>query len=100
MSKVDVNITKKMTINTGNYSSIGPSISLTLKDVDINKAKEMTDELDNIASIEFIKQIAILTSMMEEIKIDGLKTFIKNHMDNIEDYEADVEQSWEKLLNL
>lgn len=97
MPTVDVNISKKMTINTGNYSSIGPSVSFTIKDVDSEKAKEITELLDDIANIEFTKQILMLTSKMEEIKIKGLKEYVKKHLDDLSDMESEIELSWEKI---
>ena len=38
MSKIDITVSRDMTINTGNYSSIKPSVTLTVKDVDATDA--------------------------------------------------------------
>lgn len=98
MSKVDINISKKMTINTGNYSSIGPSVSFTLKDVDPEKAKRLTEKLEDIAEVTFITQILNGASTMEEIKMDGLKEFVRKQLEKSERLEGILDDSWVEII--
>lgn len=98
MSKIEINISKKMTINTGNYSSIGPSVSFTLKDVDIEKAEDLLDKLKDLVEVEFISQILHGASTMEEIKIKGLKEFVRHQLENSEKLEGILKDSWGKII--
>jgi signal transduction histidine kinase len=47
--KAILNVAKKFTINTGNYSSVQPSVSLTVHDVPMDKIQEVHKHLDIIA---------------------------------------------------
>ena len=61
--KMDLTISRDMTINTGNYGNIKPGVSLTIKDFDdsdLSKINEkLSDALDSVMALEIIK-------MMEE----------------------------------
>jgi len=61
--KMDLTISRDMTINTGNYGNIKPGVTLTIKDFDggdLSKINEkLSDALDSIMALEIIK-------MMEE----------------------------------
>lgn len=52
MAKIDFTISRDATINTGNYSSIKPSVTITVKDVDskdvTSKYKEVTQSIGYI----------------------------------------------------
>jgi len=77
MEKIDITIGSKMTINTQNYSSIQPSVSLTIKDVPLDKVTETKRHIDNILSIFMTEEIMELSSTMETIKTAGLKDVLK-----------------------
>ena len=48
--KCDITLNKEQTINIGNYSNIKPSVSVTLKDVDIKSFDYMYDNLSDLVS--------------------------------------------------
>jgi len=54
--KTDITLSKKATINTGNYSSITPSVSLTLKDVDITQIERAYEDLNVISAVFFLSE--------------------------------------------
>lgn len=74
---MDITISNKMTINTQNYSSIQPSISLTVNDVSPEKLAEVKKEMNNILSIFMAEEITELSGMMDTIKTHGLKEVIE-----------------------
>lgn len=98
MSKIDMNISKKMTINTGNYSSIGPSVSFTLKDVDPEKAENLLEKMKDLVEVEFVLQVLHSASTMEEIKINGLKDFVKKQLENSKELEDILKNSWGEII--
>lgn len=81
MDKMDITIGSKMTINTQNYSSIQPSVSLTIKDVTLDKVIETKKHMNNILSIFMTEEIKDLSDMMETIKVHGLKEVLKKYDD-------------------
>jgi len=79
MEKIDITIGSKMTINTQNYSSIQPTVSLTMKDVPLDKVTETKIHMDNILSIFMTEEIIELSNTMETIKTGGLKEILKSY---------------------
>ena len=73
MEKIDITIGNKMTINTQNYSSIQPTVSITIKDVPLDRVIETKIQMNNILSIFMTEEINNLSSTMETIKTIGLK---------------------------
>ncbi len=77
MSKIDIVVSRDLTINCGNYTSIKPSISLTVKDVeDIDIAdtyKKMSDKLSTLLAVE----IVALSNEMESAQEMGYKQYKK-----------------------
>lgn len=58
MAKCDITVSRGLTINTGNYGSIRPDISITLKDIDSSTIDEifgkMQQKLDAMLALEVI----------------------------------------------
>ena len=77
MNKCDVTVNKKMTINTGNYSSVQPSVSITLKDVYIENVEDTYKNLSLITHALLMKEIVVLQMTQQEIQEIGLKKFTK-----------------------
>ena len=52
-----------MTINTGNYSSVKPSVSITIHDVDVSKIDSnhsiLSEIVDNLFTMESVKLIDV-----------------------------------------
>lgn len=76
-------IGSKMTINTQNYSSIQPTVSLTIKDVPLEKLIETKNHMNNILSIFMTEQIKDLNDTMETIKTIGLKEILDKYEDGV-----------------
>ncbi len=92
--KTDITISKKMTINTDNFSSINPFISLTIKDVNLSKVQILSEHLSNIVDNLLQLEIADLSDLMADIQNDKWQVFteigdqrdeIKNDIQNILD---------------
>jgi len=81
--KCDVSVGKKFTFNTGNYSSAGPSLVLTIKDVDLEKIPEIHEKLDIIADGLYHKQMKSDVSTMATIKRMGFEQYF-NEIDEDE----------------
>lgn len=65
--KIDITITKAMTINTGNYENVRPEVTLTAREVDIDKSDKvhniLTELADDMFNLEIAKQIDLLDSV-------------------------------------
>jgi|GEM_PF-4956119 hypothetical protein len=70
--KVDVTVSKKMTINSGNYSSLQPSVSITLKDVDMENYKDNVYDLTVLVDSLFTENLIEHSEYMQVIKDHGL----------------------------
>jgi hypothetical protein len=70
--KIDITVSKKMTINTGNYSSIQPSVSITLKDVDAKDYNEKLYDLTVLVDSAFTNNLTEHSEYMQMIKDYGL----------------------------
>ena len=57
--KTDVTITKDLTINCGRYSSIKPAVTMTIKDVNVDKVHVMTDKLMKVVNATWIIQASL-----------------------------------------
>jgi len=98
MLKLDVNINRQMTINTGNYSSIRPSVSITLKDVDASNFDKAYDEMDVICDSLLMMEIENLSELQDEFKAHGLSDVIENL--NKEQMRVDTKIAIEGLKSL
>jgi len=57
--KTDITITKDLTINCGRYSSIKPAVTMTIKDVDLDKTHTMTEKLMEVVNATWIIQASL-----------------------------------------
>lgn len=69
---ITISIGKKMTINTGNYSSVQPSVSLTVHDVPLDEVEKVHKHLDIIADGLVHEQIESDTMTMGTMKKLGI----------------------------
>jgi len=76
MEKIDITMGSKMTINTQNYSSIQPSVSLTIKDVPMERVIETKIEMSNMLSIFMTEEIIELYGTMDTIKDKGMREVV------------------------
>lgn len=71
MSKLDVMVSRDMTINMNNYSSIKPHISITIKDVDSKDFQSAYNTVSGIADSIFALETLKLAEEMGTIKAKG-----------------------------
>lgn len=79
MDNIDITIGNKLTINTGNYSSIQPSVSITIRDIPVDKVEDIRANMDNILSIFITDEIIKLSETMDTIKTVGIKNIIEKY---------------------
>jgi hypothetical protein len=77
MSKIDINVSRDMTINTGNYSSIKPSISITLKDVDVKDVDVAYSNISEVLDDLMMLETVALSNEMESIQEMNYKEYKK-----------------------
>lgn len=96
--KTDLTVSKKATINSGNYSSISPSVSITAKDVDTSKMKEVYESMNVITSALFIQEMNTISELQEDIKRVGIREFF-NQLE-VNEMKKDLDEALEKLTNI
>lgn len=96
-TKCDLTIGKKFTINTGNYSSVQPNVSLTIKDIPISKLMEIKEAMITIVYASFIEEAKSCCDDMRMIRNHGIKK-IMEELDE-EQMEEDVKEAIVKLMN-
>lgn len=83
---MDVTISREMTINTGNYENVKPSISITFSDISEDRLDEkfpiMSEIVENLLSIEVVKAL----QMGSELKTTT--DFVNNVLES--DIEKDI----------
>lgn len=100
--KIDLKVKKQATINTGNYSSIQPSVHITLKDVDLDKTENTYKNLNIISTALFIKELYILSELQNDIKKFGIKDFFKKlQLDEIKtDFRSAIKELHDDLFTI
>lgn len=73
-----INISKKFTINTGNYSSVQPSISLTINNVPVEKIQQVHKTIEIIADGLLHEQIESDILTMADMKKYGLGEYFSS----------------------
>lgn len=99
MPRCDVTVQKKFTLNTGNYSSVQPSVSITAHDIideDIIKTHKL---LEIIADGLLHKQIESDAITMATIKKMGFAEYFKKIRENNE-MDSVMEEALKKLTEL
>lgn len=81
--KTDLTISRAMTINSGNYQSIRPSVTLTLKDVDVTKVREAFPMMKEVVDVLFDTEVVDLRMRLGEITGD-LRGYTQKVIDTLE----------------
>jgi len=81
--KVDINVSRTLTINTGNYESIKPSVSLTVKDVDNDKVSDVYLSLETALSGLLKMEILACKQEIDNKNNQGLVEYCNNVESNI-----------------
>lgn len=86
--KVDVTVSKGMTVNMGNYENVRPEVTLTAKDVDpedVNQTYDILAEIaDDMFNIEIAKQIDLLDSVRKSRPTRFAEIILEERKDDIE----------------
>lgn len=96
--KTTITVSKKSTINTGNYSSVQPSVSLTIHDVPLKEIKQIHKDLDIIADVLFHEQIKSDAETMGDMKKLGLGEYFSKI--NNEQMIKDLEDSINSIIEI
>lgn len=98
MTKCDLTVEKSITINTNNFDSIKPSISLTIKDIDIKDIQKIHTELnDNILPILLFNEIEQMNGVQNDIHEIGINNLIKSL--NKEQMNDGYKKSIKRIIN-
>jgi len=98
MSKIDITVSRDMTINTGNYSSIKPSVAITVKDVEGNKVSDVYETIGSTLDVLMMLEMFALSDEMESVQEMGYKKY-KEMLSNSIDAQGGVEKMMERLNN-
>lgn len=92
---LSVKIQKRMTINTGNYSSIQPAIEVELTDIKPEEFNKKVESLNTIADSLFTTQLIEHTELQQIIKDNGVHVVIKSI--NIDGMKEDLKEALQQL---
>jgi len=95
MLKCDITLGKKFTFNTGDFSSVGPFLTITIKDIDIDKIKEIHNELDIIVDGLYHRQLDSDIKTMGAVKGMGYGKYLQEI--NLDEIDEVVSNSIKKL---
>lgn len=100
MAKVDISITKTLTLNLGNYESSKPTVTLTVKDVDAEKVSDAYIALDDAATGLFKMEVLATSLEHSRIKNSSLKAYCQTVAQNREQIGTKVEKALNDLETL
>jgi len=95
--KTDITLSKKATINTGNYSSITPSVSITLKDVDASQIERAYQDMNIITAVLFLSEYKVMAELQDDSKKLGITKFFETLNEEKEDMKTDFEEAVKNL---
>lgn len=84
MAKCDVTVAKKLTVNTGNYSSIQPSVAISVKDIEVDKVEEVHAIMERLVGGLVLIHVREDSDLMDDIKRMGLREFFREAGNNID----------------
>ena len=91
---LSVTVSRKMTINTGNYSSIQPSVSITAN-IKPEEYKEKLEALNSLVDAAFTVNTIEHAELMQLIKDHGLHKVLSSI--NMDGMKSDVDDALEIL---
>lgn len=96
MTKIDVSITRSFTVNTGNYESVKPTVTLTARDIDADKVADAYLSLEG--AVSGLIKLEILASAGEMTKVsEGLQRYCTTVYNNQAEIGRSVEENLEEL---
>ncbi len=96
--KLDISVSKTITINTGNYSSVKPSVTVTAKEVDVLKFKEVSEKISNITDILLHFEAVSLCDTINTIQEVGIDHLINSHEQIKDDMNNELENDLKFLI--
>ena len=93
MAKVDISVTKTLTLNLGNYESSKPTVTLTAKDIDANNVSDAYLALDAAATGLFQMEVLAISLEQSRIKKSGLGAYCTTVAQNREQIGQQIEKS-------
>ena len=85
--EIDVHVGRCDKINVGNYSTISPSVNLTIKGVDINKFEDVYKKLSMLMSVMYAAEIKECIDTMSDI--NGLSKSVKSYKEMLDQQDFD-----------
>jgi hypothetical protein len=96
MAKVNLSVTRTLTINTGNYESIKPSVSLTVTDVDADNVGDAYLAVEE--ALTGLIKMEILNCASDGKKVsEGIDRYCRDVNSNMAEIGANVEKSLHEL---
>lgn len=99
--KIDVTVTKGITVNMGNYENVRPEITLNAKDINpdkVNLVYELLTEIaDDMFSLEIAKQIDMLDSVRKTRPTRFAEIILEERKDDIN---SEIQDLLKDLSNL
>ena len=96
--KMDLNVSRNITFSMVPYESIRPSVSLTLKDVDVAEAEDKYYALDVLADQMMKLEITRLAEEYYGVnQFDSKFKFLEYVNENFDGIQAEIRSSLDKL---
>jgi hypothetical protein len=86
MSKMDIEISRTMTINAGNFNAFKPTVSIVLHEIDVKNLKHIYERMSDIVDSLLAKEIIKLhdeMSTLQKIGVDKYCSELKNQESSI-----------------
>lgn len=84
MAKVDITVSRTLTVNTGNYESIKPTVSLSVKDVDPNNLSDAYLSMDTALTGLLKLEILACNQELNQKSDAGLTSYCGTINENLE----------------
>jgi len=96
MAKVNLSVTRTLTINTGNYESIKPSVTLTVVDVDPDNVSDAYLAVEE--AISGLIKMEILNCYSDGKKLsEGIDRYCRDVNNNMAEIGTNIEKSLHEL---
>jgi hypothetical protein len=75
MPKMDIEISRSMTINAGNFNAFKPTVSIVLHEIDVKNLKPIYDRISDIVDSLLAKEIMKLHDEISTIQKIGIDKY-------------------------
>jgi hypothetical protein len=77
MKKCDLSVSRSTTINVGNYSSIKPTVSLTIKDIDASEIDSKYEKISEALDYLMLMETKILACEADSVGTVGFRKYLE-----------------------